>query len=95
MQEVIAELVKILPENQWLRLVLLMFVVMLVVLREKLFIGALASVRYLYRWVRCQVFGRHFWLMQSGYLDLGNMNYGTFNYRCDICGKRDVGPGVL
>ena len=91
MAEIIAELVKILPENQWLRFALIVVVVLLLVLREKFFLGLLAICRYVYRWSSCKIFQKHFWVSHSGLLDR-NFITGTFIYRCTICGKTDVRP---
>ena len=56
MAEAIRELVKVLPDNDWLRFALIVIIVLLIVLREKLFIGLLSASRYMYRWWRCQFF---------------------------------------
>ena len=94
MAEVIAELVKILPENDWLRLALIVFVLLLVVLRAKLFTGLLDISRYLSRWVTCQVLRKHTYMRGTGMVDMTTMS-GDFYYRCCICGKTTVGRGVL
>ena len=95
MQEVLAEFVKFLPDNDWLKLLFLMFLLLVAFLRERLLTGSLACLRYMYRWFRRQMIEKHYWLMQSGYLDRDNWTYGTFNYRCLECGKYDSGPGIL
>ena len=77
MNEVVAELVKILPESQWLRFLLIVFIVMLIVLREKLFTGGLLCVRYLWRWAGCRI-GKHSWKHVFG------VN-GYSQYACRIC----------
>ena len=94
MAEVVGELVKVLPDNEWLRFALIVIIVLLIILREKLFLGLLSGIRYLYRWGRCQVFRKHTWFRGAGLLE-DNMVTGHFVFRCHICGKTTAGPGTL
>ena len=93
MAEIVSELVKILPENDWMRLAFLVFLAMLIVLRKSLFIGIMDICRYLFRWLKCR-FGRHTWIIRSGHVD-DNMVTGMFVYNCVICLKDDVRKGIL
>ena len=93
MAEIVGELVKILPGNDWMRLALLVFLAVLIVLRKNLFIGIMEICRYLFRWVKCR-FGRHIWIIHSGQVD-DNMVTGLFIYCCVICLKNDVRKGIL
>ena len=56
----IAEIVGILPENDWLRFTFLTLLVLVGFLKEKPFVVIWKTVRYLYRWTRCR-FGKHTW----------------------------------
>ncbi len=81
MAEVIAELVKVLPENDWMKLALLVFALLLIVLREKLFTGIVEIYRYLFRWIGCRI-GRHTWV-GGGAVISDSVNY-SWSY-CYIC----------
>ena len=95
MAEVIAELTKFLPENDWMRLALLVFALLLLVLREKLFIVIGRGCRYLYRWVKCR-FGRHTWISTGvGQLNPNTLITGKFIYRCSVCLRQEVFDGTL
>lgn len=87
MTEIIAELVKVLPENDWMKLALLVFALMLVILREKLFVGVREICRYMYRWIMCR-FGKHTWLSGSG-KPSRDMLTGLYVYYCVICGREE------
>ena len=95
MSDAIVELVKILPENDWLKAFTLISMVMLVVLREKLFTGMLEVCRFSLRWVKCQILRKHTRIMRSGTFDEGSMLVGTFRYTCLICGDTVTNRGML
>ena len=93
-KDVMAELLKILPENDWLRAAIVVFALLLVVLREKLFTGTREICRYIYRWALCR-YGRHTWR----YYGLGDLVYisgagvpSNYIYKCVICLKDEKRP---
>ena len=94
MAEVIGELVKVLPENDWLRFALLVFFILLLVLRGTLFTGIRDISCYLFRWAKCQALGKHTYMRRAGMVDMSSLS-GDFYYSCTICGKTTVGRGVL
>ncbi len=92
-ESIISLLKEVLPENDWMRVGLIVFLVFLVVLREKLFIFIGTVLRYLYRWILCR-FGQHTWFKHSGVVD-DNLITGRFIYVCDICRKTRIRDGIL
>ena len=84
MSAVVAELVKILPENELLRAGLIALFIIIVPVKPAIWVGQ--GLRYTVRWVRCQVFGSHSWVQVTGALNLwGQPMSGTV--QCTVCLK--------
>ena len=84
MSAVVAELVKILPENEFLRAGLIALFIIVVPVKPAIWVGQ--GLRYSVRWVRCQVFGRHSWVQVMGVPNIwGQPMSGTA--QCRVCLK--------
>ena len=96
-KDVVAELLTILPDNDWLKAAIVVFALLLVVLKEKLFTGSREVSRYIFHWTKCQIFRKHTWKYYS-FGDMVNFSGivgpSNFVYKCVVCLKEEKRPAV-
>ena len=82
MGEIVKALASTLPDNDLLRFLIFVLALILIPVKPAVWIGQ--GLRYLVRWVRCQVFGAHSWIQISGMMNAyGQPAAGTV--QCRVC----------
>ena len=82
MDAVIKEILSILPENELLRFVLLMTLIIVVPIKPAIWVGQ--GIRYAIQWIRCRIFGTHSFEQKSGQLNLWGQPMSGMA-QCRVC----------
>lgn len=94
MEQIVAELVKVFPQNDWVKAFLFVFLALLVVLREKLFVKSGEGLRYSVRWFKCKILQKHTYRRSAGFVDMSTL-IGDFYFECIVCGYTRLGRSSL